>query len=53
MQEFRNKHCKNACREGGKRPEVGFEDGCVALVLAEAAIRSAAEARTVIVSEIG
>ena len=39
--------------EAGSKPEVGFEDGRAALVLAEAAIRSAAETRTVIVSEIG
>lgn len=39
--------------ESGKRPEVGFEDGRLALVLAEAAIRSAAENRTIQVSEIG
>ena len=39
--------------ETGKKPEVGFEDGHAALVLAEAAIRSAAERRTVSISEIG
>ncbi len=39
--------------ETGAAPEVGFEDGRLALVLAEAAIRSAAEGRTVNVSEIG
>jgi myo-inositol 2-dehydrogenase/D-chiro-inositol 1-dehydrogenase len=32
---------------------VGFEDGRLALVLAEAAIESAGEGRTVNVSEIG
>ena len=38
----------------GKAPvEVGFEDGRLALVLAEAAMKSVAEARTVRVSEIG
>lgn len=36
----------------GTAPEVGFEDGRLALVLAEAAIKSAAENRTVMVSEI-
>ena len=39
--------------EAGQKPEVGFEDGHAALVLAEAAIRSAAEGRTVSISEIG
>ncbi len=39
--------------ETGAAPEVGFEDGRLALVLAEAAIASAAEGRTVNVSEIG
>jgi len=39
--------------EQGKAPEVGFEDGRQALLLAEAAIRSAAEGRTVNTSEIG
>lgn len=39
--------------QSGKTPEVGFEDGRLALVLAEAAIRSAAENRTVQVGEIG
>ncbi|MEK1891708.1 MAG: Gfo/Idh/MocA family oxidoreductase, partial [Rhizobium sp.] len=39
--------------EGGKSPEVGFEDGRQALILAEAAIKSAAEGRTVKTSEIG
>lgn len=34
-------------------PEVGFEDGRLALILAEAAIKSAAEGRIVNVSEIG
>lgn len=39
--------------ENGKAPEVGFEDGRLALVLAEAAIKSVKEGRTVAVSEIG
>lgn len=39
--------------ERGEAPEPGFEDGRQALVLAEAAIRSAAEERTVRTSEIG
>ncbi|WP_454858604.1 inositol 2-dehydrogenase [Rhizobium binxianense] len=39
--------------QSGKAPEVGFEDGRLALVLAEAAIRSVAENRTVQVGEIG
>ena len=39
--------------ETGAAPEVGFEDGRLALVLAEAAIKSAAEGRIVNVSEIG
>jgi myo-inositol 2-dehydrogenase/D-chiro-inositol 1-dehydrogenase len=39
--------------ETGNPPEVGFEDGRKALVLAEAAIRSVAEGRTVKTSEIG
>lgn len=39
--------------EKGTPPDVGFEDGRLALVLAEAAIKSAAENRTVKVSEIG
>ncbi|MDE1947834.1 MAG: inositol 2-dehydrogenase [Burkholderiales bacterium] len=34
-------------------PEVGFEDGRIALMLAEAAIKSAAEGRVVRVSELG
>jgi myo-inositol 2-dehydrogenase/D-chiro-inositol 1-dehydrogenase len=38
--------------EAGMPPEVGFEDGRQALILAEAAIRSAAEGRTVKTSEI-
>jgi myo-inositol 2-dehydrogenase/D-chiro-inositol 1-dehydrogenase len=37
----------------GTAPEVGFEDGRRALLLAEAAIRSATEGRTVSTSEIG
>lgn len=37
----------------GSAPEVGFEDGRMALVLAEAAIRSSSEKRTVRVSELG
>ncbi|MTE02048.1 inositol 2-dehydrogenase [Paracoccus sp. YIM 132242] len=39
--------------EEGKPVPVGFEDGRQALLLAEAAIRSAAEGRTVPTSEIG
>ncbi|EJL57886.1 putative dehydrogenase [Rhizobium sp. CF122] len=39
--------------EAGKSPEVGFEDGRQALILAEAAFKSAAEGRTVKTSEIG
>ncbi|WP_210262298.1 inositol 2-dehydrogenase [Rhizobium indigoferae] len=39
--------------ESGNPPEVGFEDGRKALVLAEAAIKSVAEGRTVKISEIG
>jgi myo-inositol 2-dehydrogenase/D-chiro-inositol 1-dehydrogenase len=39
--------------ETGTAPEVGFEDGRLALVLAEAAIASAIEGRIVNVSEIG
>lgn len=39
--------------ESGSQPEVGFEDGRLALVLAEAALRSATEGRAVRVSEIG
>jgi myo-inositol 2-dehydrogenase/D-chiro-inositol 1-dehydrogenase len=39
--------------EKGVTPEVGFEDGRLALVLAEAALKSAAEGRTVHVNEIG
>ena len=39
--------------EGGRQPEVGFEDGRLALVLAEAAMKSVVENRTVTVSEIG
>jgi myo-inositol 2-dehydrogenase/D-chiro-inositol 1-dehydrogenase len=39
--------------ESGNPPEVGFEDGQKALVLAEAAIKSASEGRTVKTSEIG
>jgi myo-inositol 2-dehydrogenase/D-chiro-inositol 1-dehydrogenase len=41
------------CIETGDAPEVGFEDGRRALILAEAAMRSAAEGRFVDVSEIG
>ncbi|WP_334174762.1 inositol 2-dehydrogenase [Pseudoxanthobacter sp.] len=37
----------------GRAPDVGFADGRAALVLAEAALRSVAEGRTVAVSEIG
>ena len=39
--------------DNGEPPEVGFEDGRQALILAEAAIKSAAEGRTVKTSEIG
>ncbi len=39
--------------ETGTAPEVGFEDGRRALILAEAAMRSAAEGRIVKVSEVG
>jgi myo-inositol 2-dehydrogenase/D-chiro-inositol 1-dehydrogenase len=39
--------------ESGRPPEVGFEDGRIALVLAEAAIKSSAENRTIGVSEVG
>jgi myo-inositol 2-dehydrogenase/D-chiro-inositol 1-dehydrogenase len=41
------------CIETGAAPEVGFEDGRRALILAEAAMRSALEGRFVSVSEIG
>jgi myo-inositol 2-dehydrogenase / D-chiro-inositol 1-dehydrogenase len=37
----------------GRAPEVGFEDGRLALLLAEAAIKSAAEGRVVRLSELG
>ena len=40
------------CIEQGKKPEVDFEDGRRALILAEAAYRSVAEQRLVSVSEI-
>ncbi|MGO7419037.1 Gfo/Idh/MocA family oxidoreductase, partial [Rhizobium ruizarguesonis] len=39
--------------DAGTPPEVGFEDGRQALILAEAAIKSAAEGRIVKTSEIG
>ena len=39
--------------ETGSAPEVGFEDGRRALILAEAAVRSVAEGRTIRTSEIG
>lgn len=39
--------------EQGTAPEVGFDDGRKALILAEAAIRSVAEGRRVCVSELG
>ena len=39
--------------ENGTAPEVGFEDGHKALIIAEAARKSAAECRTVQISEIG
>jgi myo-inositol 2-dehydrogenase / D-chiro-inositol 1-dehydrogenase len=38
--------------ESGRAPSVGFEDGRLALVLAEAALKSIAEARVVAVKEI-
>ena len=41
-----------ACIESGGSPEVGFEDGRRALILAEAAYLSIAENRLVQVSEI-
>jgi myo-inositol 2-dehydrogenase / D-chiro-inositol 1-dehydrogenase len=41
------------CVEKGVAPEVGFDDGRKALVLAEAAMKSAAEGRFVNVNEIG
>lgn len=41
------------CIERGTAPEVGFEDGRRALILAEAAYRSIAEKRVVRVEEIG
>lgn len=41
-----------ACVEAGTQPEVGFEDGRRALILAEAAYRSIAERRLVRVDEI-
>jgi myo-inositol 2-dehydrogenase/D-chiro-inositol 1-dehydrogenase len=40
------------CIETGGAPEVGFEDGRRALILAEAAMRSAVEGRSVGVSEV-
>ncbi len=39
--------------EKGQAPEVGFEDGRLALVLAEAAMKSVAEGRVVRTSEVG
>jgi myo-inositol 2-dehydrogenase/D-chiro-inositol 1-dehydrogenase len=42
-----------ACATEGRPPEVGFEDGRRALILAEAAYRSLAEGRLVRVDEIG
>jgi myo-inositol 2-dehydrogenase/D-chiro-inositol 1-dehydrogenase len=39
--------------ENGRQPSVVFEDGRLALVLAEAAIKSVAERRVVSISEIG
>lgn len=39
--------------EKGEAPEVGFDDGRKALLLAEAALKSLAERRTVNVSEVG
>jgi len=38
--------------ESGRAPSVGFEDGRMALVLAEAALKSIAEARVVAVTEV-
>ena len=38
--------------EAGRAPEVGFEDGRMALVLAEAAMRSVKDGRSVMVSEV-
>jgi myo-inositol 2-dehydrogenase/D-chiro-inositol 1-dehydrogenase len=40
------------CIETGEAPEVGFEDGRRALILAEAAMKSAVEGRFVSVSEV-
>ncbi len=42
-----------AAVEEGRAPDVGFDDGQRALLLAEAAIKSAAEGRVVRVSELG
>jgi myo-inositol 2-dehydrogenase / D-chiro-inositol 1-dehydrogenase len=39
--------------EKGVAPEVGFEDGRLALLLAEAALKSTREGRFVKVSEVG
>src|SRR4029077_15759873 len=39
--------------EEGVAPEVGFEDGRLALLLAEAALKSVGEGRVVKVSEVG
>jgi len=41
------------CVENGAPPQVGFEDGRRALILAEAAMKSTVEGRTVSVAEIG
>ena len=38
--------------DAGRAPEVGFEDGRMALVLAEAAMRSVKDGRSVMVSEV-
>lgn len=39
--------------EGERAPEVGFDDGRAALVLAETAIKSAVEGRVVRLTEMG
>ena len=41
-----------ACVREGRAPEVGFEDGRRALILAEAAYRSIAERRAIDVAEV-
>jgi len=42
-----------AAVEGKRAPEVGFDDGRIALLLAEAAIKSATEGRVVRLTEMG